>query len=182
MRQDANDRIPPTVLVSKPDSHQIDDLGKVFQDVELSGGTGLPIIVTSDTVQSEFVAFQIGFQWNRRQPVDEQEDCTSGTPIKPKNRSATSFAICGAQPNIISPIPSVGTASPMSGEVSVSHPTCGLDSSELPVYARLLPQSTVFNTHRWPTAEPHVGQATEDSCLGVSSFCFIYIKCASGRV
>jgi len=33
------------------------------------------------------------------------------------------------------------------------------------------------NTHRSPTAEPHVGQGTEDSCLGLSSFLFIYTNC-----
>jgi hypothetical protein len=36
--------------------------GEAFQDVELSSGAGLPIVVTADAVQSEIVALQIGFQ------------------------------------------------------------------------------------------------------------------------
>jgi hypothetical protein len=36
--------------------------GEAFQDVELSSGAGLPIVVTADAVQSEVVALQIGFQ------------------------------------------------------------------------------------------------------------------------
>jgi hypothetical protein len=34
---------------------------EAFQDVELSSGAGLPTVVAADAVQSEFVAFQIGF-------------------------------------------------------------------------------------------------------------------------
>jgi hypothetical protein len=33
------------------------------------------------------------------------------------------------------------------------------------------------STHRSPAATPHVGQGTEDSCLGVSSFLFTRIEC-----
>jgi len=50
------------VLVSRPESDRIGDSGKVFQDIEFSSGTGLPIVVASDAVQPELIALHIGFQ------------------------------------------------------------------------------------------------------------------------
>jgi hypothetical protein len=41
-------------------------------------------------------------------------------------------------------------------------------------FERGAPESS---TQRFPAATPHVGQGTEDNCLGVSSFFFILAEC-----
>jgi hypothetical protein len=42
-------------------------------------------------------------------------------------------------------------------------------------FERGAPESS---TQRFPAATPHVGQGTEDNCLGVSSFFFILAECS----
>jgi hypothetical protein len=56
----------------------------------------------------------------------------------------------------------------MASEAANVRSTCGFE--------RRAPESS---TQRFPAATPHVGQGTEDNCLGVSSFFFIrtgYVK------
>src|SRR5258708_29718899 len=36
-----------------------------------------------------------------------------------------------------------------------------------------------FSTQRFPAATPHVGHATEDNCLGVSSLFFTLVACGN---
>ena len=50
------------VLVSKPDSELMTNSGEVFQDIEFSSGTGLPVMVATGAVQFEFFTVQIAFQ------------------------------------------------------------------------------------------------------------------------
>jgi hypothetical protein len=46
-------------------------------------------------------------------------------------------------------------------------------------FERGAPESS---TQRFPAATPHVGQGTEDNCLGVSSFFFILAECTKTQL